>query len=68
MIRAKTRLGARGFRQREGIDYPQIFAPTPAVSFFRLLGAIACESGLDLCHSDAEHAFVQSSFGEDAFV
>ena len=65
MIRAKARLVARGFKQREGIDFFETFAPTPAVSCFRLLGAIACELGLDLCHFDAEQGFVQSTVEED---
>ena len=56
---------ARGFKQREGIDFFETFTPTPAASCFRLLGTIACELGLDLCHFDAEHAFVQSSLEED---
>ena len=67
MVRAKARLVARGFKQREGIDFFETFAPTPAASCFRLLGAIACELGLDLCHFDAEQAFVQSSL-EDVFM
>ena len=33
---------ARGFKQREGIDFCVTFAPTPAASCFRLLGALAC--------------------------
>ena len=61
VVRAKARLVARGFKQREGIDFFETFAPTPAAFCFSLLGAIACELGLDLCHFDAEQAFVQSS-------
>ena len=37
----------------------------PAASCFRLLGAVACELGLDLCYFDAEQAFVQSNLEED---
>ena len=59
---------ARGFKQREGIDFFDTFAPTPAASRFRLLGAISCELDLDLCHFDAEQAFVQSSLEEDVFM
>ena len=46
----------------------ETFAPTPAAFCFRLLGAAACELGLDLCHFDAEQAFVQSSLEEDVFM
>ena len=68
MVRAKARLVARGFNQREGIDFFETFAPTPAASCIRLLGALACELNLDLCHFDAEQAFVQSSLDEDVFM
>ena len=65
MVRAKARLVARGFKQHEGIDFLRLLPQTPAASCFRLLGAIACEFGLDLCHFDAEQAIVQSSLDED---
>ena len=68
MARAKARLVTRGFKQREGIDFFQTIAPTPAASCFCLLGAIACELGWDFCHFDAEQAFVQSSLDEDIFM
>ena len=68
MVRAKVRQVARGFQQRGGISFFQAFAPTPAASWFRLLGAIACEVGLDLCNFDAEQAFSQSSLGVFFFL
>ena len=46
-------------------NFFETFAPTPAASCFRLLGAAACELGLDLCHFDAEQGFVQSTVEED---
>ena len=39
-----------------------------AACCFRMLGAIACELGLDLCHFDAEQAFGQSRLEEDVFM
>ena len=59
---------ARGFKQREGIDFFETYAPTPAAYYIRLLGALACALGSDLCHLDAEQAFVRSSLGEDVFM
>ena len=35
---------------------------------FRLVTAIACELGLDLCHFDAKQAFVQSKLDEDVYL
>ena len=66
--RAKARLAARGCGQREGIDFFETFATTFTASCIRLLGAIACELDLDLCHFDAEQAFVQSKLDEDVFM
>ena len=58
VVRAKAGLVARGFSQREGVDYLETFSPYPCVPSIRLLTAIACELGVDLCHFDAEQAFV----------
>ena len=46
----------------------ETFAPTPTASCIRLLGSIACELDLDLCHFDAQQAFVQSNLDEDVFM
>ena len=67
-MRAKARLVARGFSQREGVDYLETFSPCPCVPSIRLLTAIACEFGLDLCHFDAEQAFVQSTLDEEVYL
>ena len=68
VVRAKARLVARGFGQREGIDLFDTFFPCPSVISIRLLAALACELDLDLCHFDAEHAFVQSDLDEVEYI
>ena len=50
VVKAKSRLVARGFKQREGVAFSETFAPTVSSSCLRLLSAIACECDLDLCH------------------
>ena len=52
MVEAKSRLVACGFKQREGVDLSEMFAPTVSSSCVRLLSVIACEYDLDLCHLD----------------
>ena len=42
IVKFKARLVARGFKQREGIDFSETFAPTVSGSCVRLLAAIAC--------------------------
>ena len=47
VVKAKSRLVARGFKQREGVNFGETFAPTVSSSCVRLLSAIACECDLD---------------------
>ena len=68
VVKAKSRLVARGFKQREGVDFSETFAPTVSSSWVRLMSAIACECDLDLCHFDVDQAFVQSDLEEDVFL
>ena len=68
VVKAKSRLVARGFKQREGVDFSETFAPTVSSSCVRLLSAIACEFDLDLCHFDVGQAFAQSHLDEDVFL
>ena len=68
MVKAKSRLVARGFKQPEGVDFSQTFAPTVSNSCVRLLSAITCECDLDLRHFDVDQACVQSDLEEDAFL
>ena len=68
VVKAKSRLVARGFKQREGIYFGQTLAPTVSSSCVRLLSAIACEYDLDLYHFDVDQAFVQSHLDENVFL
>ena len=68
MVKAKSRLVARGFKQREGVYFSETFAPTVSNSCVRLLSAIACQCDLDLCYFDVDQAFVQSDLEKDIFL
>lgn len=68
VVRAKARLVARGFSQREGVDFFETFSPCPSVTSIRLLAAVACHLGWDFVHLDAEQAFIQSHLSEDLFI
>ena len=67
-VKAKSRLVARGFKQREGIDFGETFTPTVSSACVRLLNAITSECDLDLCHFDVDQTFVQSQFDENVFL
>ena len=50
------------------MDYLETFSPYPSVPSIRLLSAIVCELNSDLCHFDAEQAFVRSTLDEDVYL
>ena len=66
--KVKSRLVARRFKQRKGIDFGETFALTVSSSCVGLLSAIVCELDLDVCHFDVVQAFVQSKMDEDVFL
>ena len=69
VVKAKSRLIARGFKQREGVDFSETFAPLRRVPMsVYCLHVIACEPDLDLCHFDVDQAFIQSHLDEDVFL
>ena len=68
VVKATLKSVAHGFKQREGIDFSETFAPTVSSSCVRLLSAIACECDLDICHFDVDQAFVHSDLKEDVFL
>ena len=67
-MKAKARLVAKGYRQVQGIDYMDTYAPTPSLSSIRLLCAHACATDFPLYHLDAEQAFVQSNLREEIYM
>ena len=68
MVKDKSRLVARGFKQREGVYVSETFAPTVSSSCVRLLSAIACQCHFDFCYFDVDQAFVQSDLEEDVLL
>ena len=67
MVKARSRLIARSFKQHKGVGFSETFAPTTPSSCVRFLSSIACECDLDLCHFDVDQAFIQSHLDTDAF-
>ena len=68
ITRYKARWVARGFSQREGIDYNEIFAPVVRYSSIRLLGSLANQHNLDAAGLDISNAFARATVSEDLYV
>ncbi|WVZ89853.1 hypothetical protein U9M48_036206 [Paspalum notatum var. saurae] len=63
VVRHKARLVARGFVQREGIDFEEVFAPS-----VRLVLELAATRGWNVDHMDVKSAFLNGELKEEVFV
>lgn len=68
VIRHKTRLVAKGYIQRHGVDYDEIFAPVARLETVRLILALAAQRGWSVHHLDVKTAFLHGELKEDVFV
>ncbi|CAI7899406.1 unnamed protein product, partial [Closterium sp. NIES-53] len=64
----KARYVARGFSQREGVDFFQTFAPTPKMTTLRVLLHIAAQRDYELHSLDFSTAFLQGSLHEQIWL
>ncbi|CAI7861331.1 unnamed protein product [Closterium sp. NIES-54] len=64
----KARYVARGFSQREGVDFFQTFAPTPKMTTLRVLLHIAAQRNYELHSLDFSTAFLQGSLHEQIWL
>jgi transposase InsO family protein len=68
IVKYKARLVARGFVQREGIDFEEVFAPVARMESVRLLLALAAANGWDVHHLDVKSAFLNGDLAETVYV
>ncbi|CAI7816234.1 unnamed protein product [Closterium sp. NIES-54] len=64
----KARYVARGFSQRQGVDYFQIFSPTPKITTLRVLLHVAAQRDYELHSLDFSTAFLQGSLHEEIWL
>ncbi|CAI7925728.1 unnamed protein product [Closterium sp. NIES-53] len=64
----KARYVARGFRQRQGVDYFQTISPTPKMTTLRVLLHIAAQRDYELHSLDFSTAFLQGSLHEEIWL
>ncbi|CAI7817701.1 unnamed protein product [Closterium sp. NIES-53] len=64
----KARYVARGFSQREGVDFFQTFAPTPKMTTLRVLLHVAAQRDYELHSLDFSTTFLQGSLHEEVWL
>ncbi|CAI7877366.1 unnamed protein product [Closterium sp. NIES-54] len=64
----KARYVARGFSQRQGVDFFQTFSPTPKMSTLRVLLHVTSQGDDELHSLDFSTAFLQGSLHEEIWL
>ncbi|CAI5948236.1 unnamed protein product [Closterium sp. NIES-64] len=64
----KARYVARGFSQRQGVDFFQTFSPTPKMTTLRVLLHVAAHRDYELHSLDFSTAFLQDSLHEEIWL
>ncbi|CAI7793658.1 unnamed protein product, partial [Closterium sp. NIES-54] len=64
----EARYVARGFSQRQGVDYFHTFSPTPKITTLRVLLHVATQRDYELHSLDFSTAFLQGSLHEEIWL
>ncbi|XP_078439273.1 uncharacterized protein LOC144709570 [Wolffia australiana] len=67
-LRHKARQVVKGYSQKAGIDYDEVFAPVIRFESIRVLIAIAAQRGWLLHHLDVKSAFLNGDVKEELYV
>jgi hypothetical protein len=66
--RYRARLVAKGFSQRPGYDYSEVFAPTFCPASLRLIIALAAREGYKMRSVDISSAFTYGELEEEIYI
>jgi hypothetical protein len=64
----KARFVARGFSQKEGVDYEETFSPVARYSSIRAILSIASEMGWSIHQMDVKTAFFKGFIKEEVYI
>ena len=59
---------AKGYVQREGIDFEEVFAPVARMDTVRVILALAANYGWQVHHLDVKSAFLHGVLEEEVYV
>ncbi|GJZ77963.1 retrovirus-related pol polyprotein from transposon TNT 1-94 [Tanacetum coccineum] len=68
VLKNKARLVAKGYRQEEGIDFEESFAPVARIEAIRIFIANAATKNMIIYQMDVKTAFLNSDLQEEVFV
>ena len=59
---------AKGYRQKEGLDYFDTYSPVSIITSIRMLIVIACLTNMEIHHMDVKTAFLNGEFDEQIYM
>nr|GEU68731.1 putative reverse transcriptase domain-containing protein [Tanacetum cinerariifolium] len=68
IVKYKARIMAKGYVQKHGIDYEEVFAPVARIETVRLILALAGSYGWWVHHLDVKYAFLNGDLEEEVYV
>ena len=68
VARYKERLVAKEYKQKQGIDHDEVFAPIARLETVRLLISLAAQSHWKIHQLDVKSAFLNGYLDEDVYV
>nr|GEY54370.1 retrovirus-related Pol polyprotein from transposon TNT 1-94 [Tanacetum cinerariifolium] len=68
VIRNKSRLVAKGYAQKEGVDFEESFAPVARLEAVRLFIAYDAHKSFNVYHMDVKTAFLYGPLKEEVYV
>ncbi|GKA18737.1 retrovirus-related pol polyprotein from transposon TNT 1-94, partial [Tanacetum coccineum] len=68
VVRNKTRLMAKGYKQEEGIDFEESFAPVAHLEAVRMFIAFAAHMNITIFQMDVKTAFLNGPLKEEVYV
>nr|GEZ08129.1 hypothetical protein [Tanacetum cinerariifolium] len=68
ILKNKARLVARGYRQEEGIDFEEFFAPIARLEAIRIFLAYAAHKNMIVYHMDVKTVFLNGNLREEVYV
>ena len=66
--KCKVRLVAKGYAQRQGIDYNEVFAPVARWDTIRMVLALAAQKGWSVYQLGVKSVFLHGELKEDVYV
>jgi len=64
----KSRITPKGFRQKQGVDYHEVFASTGKYKTLRVMLSLAARRDMRLVQMDVPSAFVRADLEEEVFM